>query len=222
MKEEIMENFWLILIAVIAYLLGSFPTAYLISKDVLRRGSGNVGTMNVLRTTGSKKLAILTFVIDVAKAVLAVYLVSWLAFLEYDPLIGLLVASSCVILGHNYSVFLKFRGGRGLASLFGVVLALNWLTAFLCLGTLVAVILLMEAFLILIHKSERNFGNLFSWTTLNSQILGRVIGMVLCFVPIYFLAPQFFLYVFPAIVLSLIRHSDRLKNYLNKKTARIS
>jgi acyl-phosphate glycerol 3-phosphate acyltransferase len=213
-----MENFWLILIAVIAYLLGSFPTAYLINKDVLKRGSGNVGTMNVLRTTGSKKLAVFTLVLDVAKAVLAVFLVSWLAGLGYNLLIGLLVASAFVILGHNYSVFLKFKGGRGLASLFGVVLALNWLVALLCLATLVVTILLVEAILILFHKSERNFGNLFSLTTLNSQILGRVIGMALCLLPIYLLIPQFFLAVMPAIALSLLRHGDRLLKYLNKKT----
>lgn len=213
-----MENFWLILIAAIAYLLGSFPTAYLIGgKDVLKRGSGNVGTMNVLRTTGSKKLAVLTLVIDIGKAVLAVSLISWLAFLGYNPLIGLMVASSGVILGHNYLIFLKFRaGGRGLASLFGVVLALNWLAAFICLGTLVVAILLLEAFLILIHKSERNFRNLFSWTTLNSQISGRVIGMALCFVPLYFLIPQAFLYLLLAIGLSFLRHGDRLLKYLKK------
>jgi len=213
-----MENFWLILVAAIAYLLGSFPTAYLINKDVLRRGSGNVGTMNVLRTTGSKKLAVLTLIIDVSKAVLAVSLVSWLAGLGYDLLLGIMVASAFVVLGHNYSIFLKFKGGRGLASLFGVVLAINWLAALLCLATLVILIFLTEVILILLHKSGRNFGNLFSLTTLNSQILGRVIGMAFCLLPIYLIAPQFFLFLIPAIALSLLRHGDRLLGYLSKKT----
>jgi len=215
-----MENLWLILIAVAAYLLGSFPTAYLVgTKDVLRRGSGNVGTMNVLRTTGSKKRAFLTLIFDVAKAVLAVYIAFWLVCLGYNLLMGTLVASAFVILGHNYSVFLKFKGGRGLASLFGVVLALNWIAALSCLATLVVIILTVEAILILMRKSERNFGNLFSLTTLNSQILGRVIGMLFCLLPIYLLVPQSFLAIIPAIALSLLRHGDRLLKYLNKKTA---
>lgn len=214
-----MESFWaifgLILVGLIAYVLGSVPTALLIAgRKVLEKGTGNVGTMNVYRTTGSKKLAALTLAIDAGKAVLAVCIASWLAFCGYNLLIGLLAASFFVILGHNYSIFLGFCGGRGLASLFGVVLALNWPAAFVCLATLVLAIWIVEAVLILIHKSKRNFGNLFSLTTLNSQILGRVIGMVLCLVPVYFFIPQYFLCVLPAIVLSLIRHNDRLKKYL--------
>lgn len=214
-----MENFWLILIAIIAYLLGSFPTAYLIGgKEVLRRYSGNMGTMNVLRTTHSKKLAFFTFSIDGAKAVLAVLLVSWFSGLKYDPLIGLLVASSCVILGHNYSIFLRMKGGRGLACFFGIFLVLNWVVVIICLATLVVTILTVEVVLILFHKSERNFGNLLSLATLNAQILGRVIGMVFCLLPIYLLIPQFFLVLMPAIALSFLKHGERLLNYLNKKT----
>ncbi len=212
-----MENLWLILIAVMAYLLGSLPTAYLIAgKKVLSQGSGNVGTMNVYRTTNSLGPSVLTLLIDVGKAVLAVFLVSWLAFLGYETLIGFLVASSGVILGHNHSIFLKFRGGRGLASLFGVVLAISWPTAFVCLGTLVIAILMVEALLILMGKSERGFRKLFSISTLNSQILGRIIGMVLCLIPLYWLTPQFFLYFLPALAFSFIRHRDRLLVYVKR------
>lgn len=213
-----MENLWLILIAVVAYLLGSFPTAYLIGgKDVLTRGSGNIGTMNVYRTTGSKGLTALTFVIDTGKAVLAVLVAFWLSFLKYDPMLGILVASSCVVLGHNYSVFVRFRGGRALASLFGVILILNWLSAILCLTTLVVVIFATEAALILMKK-PRTGPKFLSVTTLNSQILGRFIGMAFCLVPIYLLIPEFFPYVVPAIFLSFVRHWDRLLNYLKSRS----
>lgn len=205
----------LILVAVIAYLLGSFPTARLIAgKKVLEKGTGNVGTMNVYRTTGSPKLTALTFIIDAGKAVLAVLIVSWLGFFGYQPLIGLLVASFFVILGHNYSMFLEFRGGRGLASLFGLVLILCWPASIICLAVIGVSIWVTEAVLISMGKSKVEWRKLFSISTLNSQILGRIIGMFLCILPLYLLVPGVLICLLPAILLSLLRHGGRLWEYL--------
>jgi len=142
-------NLWLILIGGVNYLLGSIPTAYLITKRVGGKivwleGSGNVGAMNVYRTTGSAKLMVLTTLLDIGKGVLCVFLAQRLGLLGYSPGFGLMTAVFFLILGHNYSLFLKFRGGRGLASFLGVLLVINPLIAPACLGVLVAAILATE------------------------------------------------------------------------------
>ena len=109
-----MENLWLILIGGIAYIIGSIPTAYLITKKVGGKlvwleGSGNVGAMNVYRTTGSVKLMVLATSLDVGKGALVILIAQWLAFLGYSSEFGLMTVVFFLVLGHNYSLFLKFR-----------------------------------------------------------------------------------------------------------------
>jgi glycerol-3-phosphate acyltransferase PlsY len=106
--------------------LGSASTSYFITrklfkKDLDKIGSGNLGTMNTVRNIG-KLPGLIVFVLDVAKGMLSVYLC-----LRYNinPLWGL----TGVVAGHNFSIFLGFRGGKGLASAFGAILLMN-LTVF--------------------------------------------------------------------------------------------
>ncbi len=112
----------------VAYLLGSFPTAYLLGRlfkklDIRDAGTGNVGGMNVFRSVGFLP-GFLTILIDIAKGVLAVFLAqSW----SEEPLV-VFMAALLVVLGHNYSVFLRYRGGKGLATGLGVFLALSPVT----------------------------------------------------------------------------------------------
>ena len=214
-RVYIMHNLWLILIAGIAYLIGSIPTAYLITKQVSGKlvwlkGSGNVGAMNVYRTTGSIKLMVLATALDVGKGALAVFLVQWLGFLGYIPEFALMTAVFFVVLGHNYSLFLKFWGGRGLASFLGVLLAVNPIIVPACLGVMFAAILATECRLK--GRLEGGFRRLFN--TLGSQILGRVIGLCFCLIPMYLLAPHSFLYLLPGIALALPKNISRLKAYL--------
>ena len=109
-----------------AYLLGSIPSAYLLVKwryhrDVTTDGSGNVGTMNVFRTTRSKPLSVLVLLMDFSKGLLAAGLAR--QFFSADPfMIG--AAAVLAVLGHNYPVWLKFHGGRGLATGAGVMVLL--------------------------------------------------------------------------------------------------
>jgi len=116
---------------VIAYLIGSIPTGYLFAKskkkiDLRQHGSGNVGATNVLRTVG-KRPAVLTLLIDILKGLIAVTL--W-AGISYSPKIGLqypeylAVLGLTVVLGHNFSIFLHLKGGKGVATSAGVLLAL--------------------------------------------------------------------------------------------------
>lgn len=106
----------------LSYLLGSFPTAYLIvrkynHKDIRKLGSGNVGTMNVRSLMGCKA-SFAVFLCDAAKGILAVYLC--LVF-NVNPYIGLLLS----VAGHIYPIWLKYRGGKGIATAFGGLLMLR-------------------------------------------------------------------------------------------------
>ena len=107
----------------IAYLLGAIPFGYLLVKfktgaDIRSAGSGNIGATNVLRTTG-RAAGIATLVLDIAKGYLAVWIASRLTL--HDPL-WMAAAALAVMAGHAYPVFLKFKGGKAVASLLGAFL----------------------------------------------------------------------------------------------------
>ncbi len=115
--------------AVLGYLLGSIPSGLLVTRlaglgDIRRIGSGNIGATNVLRT-GSKAAAALTLVLDLAKGSVAVGIGQ--AWGEEAAL----VAAGSVIIGHMFPVWLGFRGGKGIATALGVLLALAWPVALL-------------------------------------------------------------------------------------------
>ncbi len=110
---------------VLGYVLGSIPFGLLIAKfaghgDIRKIGSGNIGATNVLRT-GSKKLAILTLLLDMAKAGGAALIAAHLF-----GFIPSLMAGGAALFGHCYPVWLKFKGGKGVAAYFGVLLAVSW------------------------------------------------------------------------------------------------
>lgn len=128
------------LIVVIAYLLGSIPTSYLIGRiffqtDIREAGSGNTGATNALRTFGAKT-GIIVLVIDILKGVAAIlmarYLMRYAApsvnFNLIESLSGLIV-----IIGHIYSVWLRFKGGKGVATAAGVFITLIPLPLLFCL-----------------------------------------------------------------------------------------
>lgn len=113
-----------------AYLIGSIPTSYLIGKikgvDVRRHGSGNVGATNVLRVMG-KLPALITLIIDIGKGAVAVTLIAVLfyqknATISFSVLRALL--GLAVIIGHNWTVFLNFKGGKGVATSIGVFMVI--------------------------------------------------------------------------------------------------
>jgi len=112
-----------ILITIFSYLLGSIPTGYIVGAsagiDVRKVGSGNVGATNVARTVGKTK-GLLTLVADIAKGFIPVFIALRLG-LAYTVVA---VVGIVAFLGHLYPLFLKFRGGKGVATAFGVLLAL--------------------------------------------------------------------------------------------------
>jgi glycerol-3-phosphate acyltransferase PlsY len=108
----------------LGYLLGSIPFGLILTRlfgagDIRQIGSGNIGATNVLRT-GRKELAAATLLLDAAKGFAAVAIAEALW-----PGTGVLAAATA-FLGHVYPVWLKFRGGKGVATMMGIVLALNW------------------------------------------------------------------------------------------------
>jgi glycerol-3-phosphate acyltransferase PlsY len=109
---------------IVGYVLGSIPFGVILTRlggagDLRTIGSGNIGATNVLRT-GRKGLAAATLALDVAKGAAAVLLIEWLS-----PGDGVLAAIGAFI-GHCFPVWLRFRGGKGVATLMGVALALSW------------------------------------------------------------------------------------------------
>jgi len=119
-------------IAVVAYLLGSIPMGYLLYRifrrqDIRSLGSGNIGATNVFRAGGAD-LGVATFILDVLKGCTAVWLGGYLASV-WMPAVPLRTAAAfaalCAVLGHMFPIWLRFRGGKGVATGFGVFLAIS-------------------------------------------------------------------------------------------------
>lgn len=121
------------IVILFSYLIGSFSSAYFLGKvskniDIRSYGSGNAGATNALRVLG-KKMGVLTFVLDILKGVIAILLGKFIYGFD-----GGLLASIFVVLGHNYPIFLGFKGGKGIATSFGVLMMIDWKTGLICLG----------------------------------------------------------------------------------------
>ena len=130
-----MENFT---IGIISYLMGSIPFGFILTKIFLKKdireiGSGNIGATNALRT-GNKVIGYATLILDISKAIIPVIYTK----LNFPELI--FVASLCAFLGHVFPIWLKFKGGKGVATyvgilfsiniVFGLIFAISWLITF--------------------------------------------------------------------------------------------
>jgi len=112
-----------IITALVSYLFGSIPFGYLFTKILLKKdirnvGSGNIGATNVLRT-GNKSLGYLTLVLDIAKAVVPVIYIKF----NYPDLVY--ISALCAFLGHLFPIWLKFKGGKGVATFVGILISIN-------------------------------------------------------------------------------------------------
>ena len=155
---------------VFAYLLGSIPTSFLMGKlikgiDIREYGSGNVGATNALRVLGTK-IGIITLLIDIGKGFLAIQIGK---LLVYEPSNLFLIGTGLFgIIGHIFTIFLKFKGGKGVATSAGVFIALSplpfaialvvfvitvWLSKYISLGSMVAALMF---FLVELFVNVRN------------------------------------------------------------------
>lgn len=143
-----MEVFYIILCSIFSYLLGSVPTAVWVGKaffgiDVREYGSGNAGATNTFRVLG-KKAGIIVLLIDLMKGFTAASLVYFFKTIDPDGVrwvnIQLLFGISAV-LGHILPIFANFKGGKGIATLFGMVVAIHYAPALACCGIFILFLL---------------------------------------------------------------------------------
>ena len=118
----------LFLVVFLSYLMGSIPFGYLLTKIFLKKdirniGSGNIGATNVLRT-GNKMIGYSTLSLDILKAVIP------LLFIKFNLPDIIYISSLCIFLGHVFPIWLKFKGGKGVATFVGILFCLNYILGF--------------------------------------------------------------------------------------------
>ena len=122
----------LFIICLTSYLIGSIPFGFLLTKiflnkDIRNIGSGNIGATNVLRT-GNKKIGFSTLILDILKATITIIFVKF----NYSEFI--FISSLCVFLGHVFPIWLKFKGGKGIATYVGILFSINLTIGFVFIG----------------------------------------------------------------------------------------
>lgn len=196
-------NLIYLLSGLMGYIIGSIPFGLILTKmagygDIRKIGSGNIGATNVLRT-GNKTLALLTVLCDASKAGVAAIIAKSL-FGGETAVTASLIAGSFGVIGHNFPVWLKFKGGKGVASSFGFILATCWPIALIALA-----IWLIMAF------------------TFKYSSLSALTAAVLVPVISYFYAPSIeYTWFYSAIVLLVIaRHHANIKRLLKGEESKI-
>ena len=137
---ELIHNQNIIIFLILSFIIGSIPFGLVIVKisgygDIRKIGSGNIGATNVLRT-GNKLIAALTLILDISKSFIIIYLaqINFKPIITEELLITLLLSLGLLsILGHMFSPFLLFKGGKGIATAAGILLFLSWPCALLTL-----------------------------------------------------------------------------------------
>ena len=186
----------LIIVAVYSYLLGSIPfglvlTKIFLKKDIREIGSGNIGTTNVLRT-GKKSLAVTTLILDLLKGYFSIII----TFTYFENLIS--YSALICFIGHIFPVWLKFKGGKGVATYLGVILALSY-KFFLIFGI---------AWLVLSF--------LFRYASLSS-----IISSLIVLVYSYFFINNFSLILFIFFIIIIYTHRENIVRLKNSEESKI-
>ena len=190
---------YLILIAIVAYLIGSIPTGYIIVKlktgqDIREVGSGSTGATNVKRVLG-KAWFFIVMILDAIKGALPVVLAAYLSSKFADAMrIAPPLAATCVIIGHSKPLFLGFRGGKSVASGVGTIIALCPFAG-LSIAVIWAIITYVSKYV----------------------SLGSVLGCVLNAIIISFFVPGEYLKIFAIVflvILAIIKHKENIKRLI--------
>ena len=186
----------LIIVAVYSYLLGSIPfglilTKIFLKKDIRKIGSGNIGTTNVLRT-GKKSLAAGTLVLDLMKGYFSIII----TFTYFENLIS--YSALICFIGHIFPVWLKFKGGKGVATYLGVILALSY------------------KFFLIFGISWLILSFLFRYASLSS-----IISSLIIYVCSYFFNNNFSLILFIFFIIILYTHRDNIVRLKNSEESKI-
>ena len=186
----------LIIVAVYSYVLGSVPfglilTKIFLKKDIREIGSGNIGTTNVLRT-GNKSLAVTTLMLDLLKGYFSIII----TFTYFENLIS--YSALICFIGHIFPVWLKFKGGKGVATYLGVILALSY------------------KFFLIFGISWLVLSFLFRYASLSS-----IISSLIVFVYSYFFINNFSLILFIFFVIIIYTHRENIVRLKNSEESKI-
>ena len=186
----------LILVISVSYLMGSIPfglilTKIFLKKDIREIGSGNIGATNVLRT-GNKTIGYLTLILDVIKAVIPVLYIKF----KFPELIY--ISSLLVFIGHVFPVWLKFKGGKGVATYVGILFSINY----------ILVIVFAFSWLIIFFISK--------YSSLGAILSSLTIPIFVFFNSSYE-NEYFFIIIF---VLILYNHRENVKRLINKEESK--
>lgn len=203
-------------VVLMGYLLGSIPFGVLISKrsgkvDIRQYGSGKIGATNVLRAAG-RKAAALVVSLDVAKGAAAVVLAglivgqSYLVIGEFDlgVLVAQVLAALAAIAGHNWSVFLKFHGGRGVATFMGGLLALSPVAA------------IFGGEIFIIGASLTKFASLGSIAAAVSTYIILALLVIMNKFPI-----EYLVYALIGTIIIIIMHRDNIRRLISGKERKL-
>lgn len=197
---------------IISYLIGSIPTAYLVVKktsdvDIRKVGSGNVGGRNALEVTGKKWVGIAVVFIDVAKGAFAITIVR---LFSPDNTLAISIAMGAVTLGHCYPVWLKFHGGRGLATGAGTLMVTCWVWILFWLGLY-----------FVSSKITKNVHASSVIALVGMPLLGWFLqfGIVTATISTEFSVEQYFAAGSLTAAVCLTRHIKPLKEYFNEKNS---
>lgn len=187
---------------ILSYLLGSISISYFLGKfvaniDIREHGSGNAGTTNAVRVLG-KKLGLLTFLFDFVKGWLPVVLSAFVFSLPFSLFIGI-----CAVLGHNFPVFLKFKGGKGVATSFGVLMAVLPLISFFAISIFILIVLI------------------FKYVSLGSVVAAATVGLYCIYMFFYSKSAHYLLILF-LVVLLIIRHKPNIIRLVRGEENKIS
>jgi len=181
----------IVLVIVICYLLGSIPFGYIVGRlfkkiDIREYGSGNIGATNAFRILGPA-LASLVLIGDISKGIFSIYLVR---FLNIDTLSILVIAGIAVICGHDWSVFLKFKGGKGVATTFGVIFSFN---------SVISILAVTVWGMVLIFTKYASLSSILSLTSVS-------IFMMLFKQPY-----EYIIFSLAILILTIFKHKDNIK-----------
>ena len=194
---------------IFAFLLGSIPTGYLLVRifghgDIRKFGSGNIGATNVLRKSG-KKLGLITLIIDFLKGfICCAGSVNGLGILDLKSDYEYMLVGSAVILGHIFSPWLKFKGGKGVATAFGVIIAIldvGWWDLFIT-----PVIFIAWFFVFFITQYVA---------------LASVLSLLVVVIFSFFFVNDFFIFFVLIFILIAYKHKDNFERIKNNKEHKI-
>jgi glycerol-3-phosphate acyltransferase PlsY len=197
-----------IAVALVGYLLGSIPFGVLISKrstgtDITQAGSGKTGTTNVLRTAG-KKAAALALVLDIAKGAVSVIIGGLLIRDSYPSAQAL--AAVAVLVGHSWSIFLKFKGGRGVASFLGTLLPMCWPVAIIS-GLIMIFVALISKYM--------------SLGSITGAIFAFIILILFYVLSIGSVEYEYLIYALIGAIFIIVMHRDNISRLVNGTERRL-